>query len=306
MKHEEKLETLFRENRMGGKGALCVGLAVTRHARTHSLPIDPADLLTGGQGQVSILGKAPIQKILADHGIVRVLAEEGGRTSRGSVGLMQKYVQFLNFSGYGERDLAEVEEWWVSKVRSFFSGKPLSFRLDPAKSLRAAVRDLIWQAERRQSENSGATIVGTILQHLVGAKFSVLLGTDVPMHGASVADAVSDRAGDFEFGDVVIHVSTAPGEALMRKCRNNLEDGKKPLVITTYKRIPQAEGHAEDEGIADRVEIFDVEQFLAGNIYELGRFGSEGRGRTAKAIIERYNELVDTLETDPSLRIAIG
>lgn len=126
------------------------------------------------------------------------------------------------------------------------------------------------------------------------------------MHGASVSDAVSDRAGDFEFGDVVIHVSTAPGEALMRKCRNNLEDGRKPLVITTYKRIPQAEGHAEDEGIADRVEIFDVEQFLAGNIYELGRFGSEGRGRTAKAIIERYNELVDTLETDPSLRIAIG
>ena len=306
MKHEEKLETLFRENRMGGKGALCVGLAVTRHARTHSLPIDPADLLTGGQGQVSILGKAPIQKILADHGIVRVLAEEGGRTSRGSVGLMQKYVQFLNFSGYGERDLAEVEDWWASKVRAFFSGKPLSFRLDPAKSLRAVVRDLISQAERRQSENSGATIVGTILQHLVGAKLSVLLGTDAPMHGASVADAVSDRAGDFEFGDVVIHVSTAPGEALMRKCRNNLEDGKKPLVITTYKRIPQAEGHAEDEGIADRVEIFDVEQFLAGNIYELGRFGSEGRGRTAKAIIERYNELVDTLETDPSLRIAIG
>lgn len=306
MKHEEKLETLFRENRMGGKGALCVGLAVTRHARTHSLPIDPADLLTGGQGQVSILGKAPIQKILADHGIVRVLAEEGGRTSRGSVGLMQKYVHFLNFSGYGERDLAEVEDWWASKVRAFFSGKPLSFRLDPAKSLRAVVRDLISQAERRQSENSGATIVGTILQHLVGAKLSVLLGTDAPMHGASVADAVSDRAGDFEFGDVVIHVSTAPGEALMRKCRNNLEDGKKPLVITTYKRIPQAEGHAEDEGIADRVEIFDVEQFLAGNIYELGRFGSEGRGRTAKAIIERYNELVDTLETDPSLRIAIG
>lgn len=306
MKHEEKLETLFRKNRMGGKGALCVGLAVTRYARTHSLPIEPTDLLTGGQGQVSILGKAPIQKILAEHGIVRVLAEEGGRTSRGSVGLMQKYVQFLNFSGYGERDLAEVEEWWVSKVRAFFAGKPLSFRLDPAKSLRAAVRDLISQAERRQSENSGATIVGTILQHLVGAKLSVLLGTEAPMHGASVADAVSDRAGDFEFGDVVIHVSTAPGEALMRKCRRNIEDGKRPLVITTYKRLPFATDHAADEGIADRVEIFDVEQFLAGNIYELGRFGSEGRTKTARAIVDRYNKLVDALETDPSLRIEIG
>ena len=285
---------------------MCVGLAVTRYARDHYLPIEPTDLLTEGMGQVSILGKNPIQKILADYGITRVLAEEGGRTSRENVGLMQKYVSFLNFSGYGKQDLEEVEAWWVSKIQAFFSGKPLSFRLDPAKTLRVAVRDLIAQAEKRQSENNGATIVGTILQHLVGAKLSVLLGLETPMHGASVADAVSDRSGDFEFGDVVIHVSTAPGEPLMRKCRKNLEDGKRPLVITTYKRIPQAEGHAEDEGIAERVEIFDVEQFLAGNIYEIGRFGSEGRAQTARAIIDRYNDLVDILETDPSLRIAMG
>ena len=50
--------------------------------------------------------KYRIQRILADHGITRVLAEEGGRTSRGSVGLMQKYVEFLNFSGYSRRDPA--------------------------------------------------------------------------------------------------------------------------------------------------------------------------------------------------------
>jgi hypothetical protein len=306
MKREAELEALFRANKMGGKGALCVGLAVTRHARSHSLPIDPSDLLTESRGQVSILGKSPIQKILADYGISRVLAEEGGRTSRGSVGLMQKYVAFLNDSGYGEADLEEAEQWWVAKVRVFFAGKPLALRLDPAKSLRAAVRDLIAQAEKRQAENSGATIVGTILQHLVGAKLAVLLGTDAPMHGASVADAVSGRAGDFEFGDVVIHVSTSPGEALMRKCRSNLEDGKRPLVITTYKRLPFAAGNAEDAGIADRVEIFDVEQFLAGNIYELGRFAREGRTQTAHAIVKRYNELVDALETDPSLKIEIG
>ena len=92
----------------------------------------------------------------------------------------------------------------------------------------------------------------------------------------------------------------------MRKCRRNIEDGKRPLVITTYKRLPFATDHAADEGVADRVEIFDVEQFLAGNIYELGRFGNEGRTKTARAIVDRYNELVDALETDPSLRIEMG
>jgi len=306
MKQADKLEALFKENKMGGKGALCVGLSVTRYAREHALPLDPADLLTDGMGQVTVLGKSHIQKILKDHGITRVLAEEGGRTSRGSVGLMKKYVKFLNDTGYGDNDLAEVEEWWVGKVKAFFSGKPLSFRLDPAKSLRANIRDLIKQAEKRQSENSGATIVGTILQHLVGAKLSVLLGTDIPMHGASVADDVSDRSGDFEIGDVVIHVSSAPGEALMRKCARNLDDGKRPLIITTYKRVITAENNAEDAGIEDRVDIFDVEQFLAGNVYEFGKFDNSGRIKTARAIIARYNELVTALETDPSLLISIG
>ena len=304
MKHEAKLAAFFKTNKMGGKGALCVGLAVSRHAVTHSLPIDPSGLLTEGLGQVSILGKSAIQRILADYGITRVLAEEGGRTSRGSVGLMQKYVEFLNFSGYSRQDLEEVESWWVDKVRSYFNGRPLTFRLDPAKTLRAAVRDLISQAEKRQTESSGATIVGTILQHLVGAKLSVLLGGTAPMHGASVADAVSERAGDFECGDVVIHVSTAPSEALMRKCQGNLDIGKHPLIITTYRRVPVAVSLAEDVGISDRVEVFDVEQFLAGNIYELGKFGSQGRLDVARAILKRYNELVDQLETDPALQIS--
>lgn len=306
MTNTAKLEALFKANKMGGKGALCVGLSVTRHAREHSLPIDPEDLLTSGKGQVSILGKNHIQKILGEHGISRVLAEEGGRTSRGSVGLMRKYVQFLNEENYGAEQLAEVEDWWVGKVQAFFEGKPLSFRLDPALSLRASIRKLIGQAEKRQAENSGATIVGTILQHLVGAKLSVLLGTAGPMHGASVADGVSDRAGDFEVGDVVIHVSSAPGEALMRKCKKNLEDGKRPLVITTYKRVVTAENLAEDAGIGERVEFFDVEQFLAGNMYELGHFESAGRAEMARAIIACYNKLVKTLETDPSLCIDIG
>ena len=92
----------------------------------------------------------------------------------------------------------------------------------------------------------------------------------------------------------------------MRKCAKNLEDGKRPLIITTHKRVVTAESLAEDAGIDERVEFFDVEQFIAGNIYELGRFENAGRAATARAIVTRYNELVEALETDPSLRIDIG
>lgn len=93
---ESRLATFAKKNSFRGKSASCVALVVTRHAQREGLPLDPESLLTESTGQVSGLGKAPVQAILKQHGIERVLAEEGGRTSRGSVGRMRDYVAFLN------------------------------------------------------------------------------------------------------------------------------------------------------------------------------------------------------------------
>ena len=300
---EEKLLSFAKENNMKGKGALCVALVITRQAINAGLPLDANTLLTENHGQVKLLGKSYVQSILKDHGIERVLAEEGGRTSRGSVGNMQRYVQFLNELNPSQSELKEIERWWVDRVRAFFAGKPLVFHFDAAKSMRSAIRDLIAQAERRQSEISGATVVGTVLQHLVGAKLSLILPERPVMHGASVADEVSGRDGDFIFEDVAIHVTSAPSEALIRKCMRNLESAIKPIIITTYRKVPVAEGLAESQGIADRLDVFDVEQFIAGNIYELGKFAVSGRRTTAKQIVDAYNQIIDECETDPSLKV---
>ena len=60
-----------------GKGALCVLLVATDHARTLGLPLDASDLLTEGKGQVRGLGKAAVQKILARHGITKNTGARG-------------------------------------------------------------------------------------------------------------------------------------------------------------------------------------------------------------------------------------
>ena len=73
-----------------------MALVVTQHAREKGLPLDSAALLTKGGGQVLSLGKAAVQNILKRHGIDRVLAHEGGRTSRGNLDKMKSYVDFLN------------------------------------------------------------------------------------------------------------------------------------------------------------------------------------------------------------------
>ncbi len=303
---EQQLSSFAKDNNMTGKGALCVALVVTRQAVNNGLPLEPDSLLTENHGQVKLLGKSAVQNILKDYGITRVLAEEGGRTSRGSVGNMQRYVEFLNNTGFSKEELKSVEEWWVDRIRAFFAGKPMILCFDAAKSMRAAIRDLIAQAEKRQAASRGATIVGTVLQHLVGAKLSLILPELPVMHGVSVADEASGRDGDFIFEDVAIHVTTAPSEALIRKCRRNLDHSIKPIIITTYRKVPVAEELADAQSIADRLDVFDVEQFLAGNIYELGKFAITGRKTTAALLIEAYNKIIDECETDPSLKIELA
>ena len=86
---EARLETYRVEEKIRGKGAFAVVLYVSRLACAKGLPLAASELLTGQGGQVLGLGREPVQRVLADYGITQTLAEEGGRTSRGSIGIMQ-------------------------------------------------------------------------------------------------------------------------------------------------------------------------------------------------------------------------
>lgn len=302
----ERLAAFAKENRMSGKGPLSVALVVTRHAVRNGLPLDAETLLTDGGGQVAGLGKANVQAILKDHGIDRVLAEEGGRTSRGSIGKMRSCVELLNaLNADGLADLQAIEAWWIERVHAHFQGKPFVLRFDASKSLRSIIRDLLEQAEKRQREATGTMYVGTVMQHLVGAKLDLVLG-GITHHGASVADEGTGRDADFLMGDVAIHVTTATGEALIRKCQRNLDSALRPLIVTTTKGLNVAQGLAEQAGISDRIDVLDAEQFIAGNLYEHGRFELKGRRETAERLIAKYNEVVESCEGDPSLQINLG
>ncbi|MFA7054083.1 MAG: DUF4928 family protein, partial [Kiritimatiellia bacterium] len=97
-------------------------------------------------------------------------------------------------------------------------------------------------------------------------------------------------------------VTTSPGEALLRKCAANLEYGLRPLIITTFRNVIVADTMAENAGLAGRIEIFDVEQFVASNILELSKFKAAGRRLTVKDLITNYNRLAQC-ENNPALLI---
>lgn len=301
------LATFARDKNFRGKGSLCVALVVTQHAMTMGLPLDSNALFTDSRGQVLGLGKSPVQSILNQYGITRILASEGGRTSRGSIGNMQEYVAFLNaLAKQGSVDLKAIEKFWIAQVEEFFAAKPFKIKLDSSKSLRTVVRDVLAQAEERHKSVPGTSYAGAVLQHLVGAKLDCALGIGfLSHHSSSTADAPTGRVGDFFIGDVAIHVTTSPSEALIERCRDNLNDGVRPIVVTLQRGLTVAEALACNANIGDRVDVFEIEQFVALNLYEIGKFAASGRQTAISDVIERYNAIVDECETDPSLKIEL-
>ncbi|WP_374469941.1 DUF4928 family protein [Phenylobacterium sp.] len=288
------------------KGPLGVALVVVARASTEPFPLDTSRFLTPRGGQVKGAGGPAVARILKKHGIVRRLAAEAGRTSRGSIMAMEALVGLLNrWAAEGHLDLEAVEAYWVDRVRDYFASTPISFRMDPAFGFTATVRGLMEQAAARQRESNGTMVVGTVMQHLVGAALEMAMpGVPVTHHPSNQNDA-SGRGGDFDIGDAVLHVTGSPSEALLAKCRDNLERGWRPVIITTRNGIVTAEVLAEAAGIAGRVDMIDFEQFIATNAQLRGHFGSGDSRSAMLGLIDRYNLIVGKVETDPSLRIVV-
>lgn len=301
------LQAYKSNNGLTGKGQIATLIYASRLARKSGLPFNVEEgITTEGEGQIKGLGKGAVQAILVDYGITRVLAEEGGRTSRGSLGNIRNFLNFLNdLHVDGQADTSSIEAWWVEQAKHFFNAKPFALRFEAGKSLRSVFRDLLAQAKKRQDEGAGTMFVGAMLQHLVGAKLSLALPTIVIEHnGFSVADGPTGRSGDFEIGNASLHVTTTPGEAVIRKCVANLSAGRHPIIVTMHDMLPAADAFATAQGIADKLDVLDAEQFLVANLHELGGFRSDQRRVTLEALVDKYNEIVASQETDPSLRIS--
>ena len=304
MNLEDKLKDFENAHNVKGKGPLSAVLIITRKAKTLTFPIGASDLKSKQRGQVSGLGRAGVQKILKEYGITRVLAQEGGRTSRGSIGLMEDYVSFLNeLYRSRELNLDYIENWWVQLIAGFFARKPLRLQSDPSKSIREGINDLLAQAEKRQKEMPGSTYKGALMQYLVGAKLTLISKEVVSHHGFTVADEVSSRPGDYFLGDSVIHVTVVPSQLLLQKCNDNLKSGLKPIIITTQAGLSSGHELAKEVNIQDKIDIFEIEQFMALNLYEKSGFSKAKHSITLRKLVEAYNKIIEDHETDKSLRI---
>lgn len=302
---ENRLKQFQVEHNAVTKGPLALLVQLTRMVQDKKFPLKADDFLTENKGQVAGLGGGNLKKILKEHGITQTLAAEGGRTSRGNMGLMMECVKFLNAWNEEETiDIREVEIFWVEQVKKYFENQPFILSADTAKTIRASLDELFEQAKKRQKQNQGTQYLGTMLQHLVAAKLSIILPSDkFEIHGASVADSPTERSGDFVINNTIIHCTTAPGDPLIQKCKANIRGGCLPVIITVFDRVKNAYDLAADAEIFGRLEVWDIQQFLSTNINEHGLFDEQQRTTKLADIIERYNQIINEKETDPSLKI---
>ncbi len=63
---------------------------------------------------------------------------------------------------------------------------------------------------------------------------------------------------------------------------------------------------AQAMGLESRIEVLEIDQFLAANLYEWSGFSDVKRSASVKELIDKYNEIVVRCETDPSLKIEVG
>lgn len=301
----DRLRSFQTENNIFTKGTLSLVVQFTRLVSSRSYPLNSDDFQTGGKGQVAGLGGYNLKKILNEHGVTQILSSEGGRTSRGSMGLMLKYVDFLNAWNAEEPfNIEIVEHFWIEQVVEYFRNQPFVLTADTTRTIGANLDDLFEQAKRRQTQNPGTQYMGTVLQHLVAAKLCLILPIQsFEVHGASVADAPTERSGDFVINNTIIHCTTAPGAPLIEKCRLNIRGGCHPVIITIFDRVRTALDLASDAGLGGRVEVWDIQQFLSSNVHEHSLFDDARRNSTLSDIVDRYNKIVLLTETDPSLRI---
>jgi len=302
---ENKLKQFQAEHNAVTKGPLALLVQLTRMVQGKTFPLNPDDFRTENKGQVAGLGGANLNKILKEHGITQILATEGGRTSRGNMGLMIKYIDFLN--GWDQKETIDfriVEQFWAEQVQEYFRNQPFTLSADTSRTIAAGLDELFEQARKRQKQNPGTQYLGTMLQHLVAAKLSLIIPPEkIEIHGASVADSPTERSGDFVINNTIIHCTTAPGDPLIQKCKSNIRGGCLPVIITIFDRVKNACDLAADAEIFGRVEVWDIQQFLSTNINEHCLFDEQLRTTKLADIIERYNQIIDEKETDPSLKI---
>lgn len=285
------------------RNTVAVGIVVLHHLRLHC-PVEPSEVLSA-RGEIKG-ARSGLSAILGKYGIPASYLKEV--TTRAGHQDGQRLLERLKY-GAGlanipvaarDRSLQEAIELLVALAHRWLNRQHLKVNCDRQLSPAAWIQGILGEAKSKSG--------GKVEQHLVGAKLAVRFPDEqVPNHPSHAGDVQTGRAGDFVLGSTCYHVTAAPGGHVVEKCKANLGAGLHPVLLAPRgEPVTKARHLAEDKGIADRITVLAIEDFIALNIIEMSMGEQREFVGVLRKIIEKYNKRLEEVETDLSLKIEIA
>jgi len=299
-----KIVTGWLKSRIRGKSisrnTIAVGLVVLDRLRSKS-PLSEGDIFSIG-GEIKG-ARSGLPAILDKYGIPRRFLKEA--TTRQASHDGAKLLMDLKFgkalpasSELRDAQLKTGIELLKQEALGWLAREPIKVSFDRQLSPSTWIISILQKAKGKSG--------GKVEQHLVGAKLAQRhRSCDVPNFPGHAGDLQTGRSGDFPLKGVSYHVTATDGKEAIPRCKENLESGVHPVLLVPREFVAKALLRAELEGIAARMTVLSIEDFLAQNVIELATESNTDFFTTIKGIIEEYNRRLEKVETDLSLKIEI-
>ncbi len=284
------------------RNTLAAGLVVLERL-TGKLPLTAASMFSEG-GELRGVRGSPWQSLLKKHEIPgRFLKEATTRQ------VAQDAKRLLESIDYGtglalltvsekNKAIASALTLVLGHVYTWLSRTNLKIVCRPSETPERWVAAILAEAAGRSG--------GAVEQHLVGAKLQARFPSkNIPNLPSHAGDEQTGRDGDFVIDGVAFHVTAAPGRAVLLRCRRNVEDQLRPVLVVPRSRLEKIRGIAEDEGVDAQVQLVALEDFIAANVLEMAIERNMDVRGLFQALIQDYNKRLKAVETDHSLTIEL-
>jgi hypothetical protein len=283
------------------RNTVAIGIVVLDHLRNRC-PVEPSEVLSA-RGEVKG-ARSGLSTILEKYGIpsryLKEVTTRAGHQDGQRLFEAFNYGQSLAAVPETVRDeyLLSAIEILVGQANEWLNRQHLRVNCDRQLAPAEWIGNILAEAKERSC--------GKVEQHLVGAKLArAHPDLDVPNNPSHAGDVQTRRPGDFIVGSTAYHVTAAPGSAVVEKCAANLNAGLHPVLLVPSGQTDKARHIAEDQGIAHRMTIWAIEDFVGMNIIELSKGDQESFISVLKSIVATYNCRLEAVETDRSLKIEV-
>lgn len=304
---EEWLNKCTRRERLA-RNTIAAGIVVLHHLRNaEALPLRREDVFSNG-GELKHSRGQKLGKILNMYGLPENYLKEvtTRQAHQDAQQLMEKLAwgAILKPLQRDERDslLQQMIEILKDRARKWLEKDAIKIRLSWNESPQEWLRQIL-SASRERSK-------GIVEQHLVGAKLQMRFPhLELPVVSAYAADTQTGRQGDFELvmasETLILHVTANPTLALIEKCKENLRQSQRPVIITTKEKENHALALAETEGIAHQISVIPIEHYITTNLIEMAAQQQVSLKEIIIFLLQIYNQRVDKAETDRSCKLEL-